>query len=113
MNICLIGYGIPSLLLGNILSNKNIKISIFDEKNYINKVNTRTVGITKNNLEFLKKENIDLKNRVWPIKNIKIYNNEQNSNEILNLKKKYNMKLKLSPPSKKITMIVSIKLLCS
>ena len=84
MNICLIGYGIPSLLLGNILSNKNIKISIFDEKNYVNKVNTRTVGITKNNLEFLKKENIDLKKRVWPIKNIKIYNNEQNSNEILN-----------------------------
>ena len=51
MNICLIGYGIPSLLLGNILSNKNIKISIFDEKNHVNKVNTRTVGITKNNLE--------------------------------------------------------------
>ena len=84
MNICLIGYGIPSLILGNILSNKNIKISIFDEKKYINKFNTRTVGITKNNLEFLKKENIDLKKRVWPIKNIKIYNNEQNSNEILN-----------------------------
>ena len=84
MNICLIGYGIPSLILGNILSNKNIKISIFDEKNYLNKVNTRTIGITKNNLEFLKRENIDLKNRVWPINNIKIYNNEQNNKEILN-----------------------------
>ena len=84
MNICLIGYGIPSLLLGNILCNKNIKISIFDEKNYINKVNTRTVGITKNNLEFLKRENIDLKNKAWEINNIKIFNNEKNNKEIFN-----------------------------
>ncbi len=84
MNICLIGYGIPSLILGNILSNKNIKISIFDEKKYINKFNTRTVGITKNNLEFLKKENIDLKNKVWPIKKIKVFNSEKNNKEILN-----------------------------
>ena len=32
MNICLIGRGIPCLLLANILSNKNIKLSIFTDK---------------------------------------------------------------------------------
>ncbi len=84
MNICLIGYGIPCLILGNILSNKNIKISIFDEKKHINKVNTRTVGITNSNLEFLKKQNVDLKNKVWPINNIKVFTNEKNNKEILN-----------------------------
>jgi len=31
MNICLIGSGIPCLILANILTNKNIKISIFEE----------------------------------------------------------------------------------
>ena len=34
MNICLIGHGIPCLILANVLTNKNIKISIFDEGNY-------------------------------------------------------------------------------
>ena len=59
MNICLIGHGIPCLILANILSNKNIKISIFDDKNYKNKFNTRTLGITKNSIDFLKKQKME------------------------------------------------------
>ena len=54
MNICLIGYGIPSLVLANILANRNIKISIFDDSKLKNKYNTRTLGISKKNIEFLK-----------------------------------------------------------
>ena len=84
MNICLIGYGIPSLVLANILSNKNIKISIFDDKKYKNKFNTRTLGITKNNIDFLKKHKIDLENSIWSINNIKIFNESQKNKEILN-----------------------------
>ena len=53
MNICLIGYGIPSLVLANILANRNIKVSIFDESKLTNKSNTRTLGIAKKNIEFL------------------------------------------------------------
>ena len=56
MNICLIGYGIPSLVLANILANRNIKISIFDDSKLKNKSNTRTLGIAKKNIEFLKEE---------------------------------------------------------
>ena len=83
MNICLIGHGITCLILGNILSDKNIKISIFEENKYKNKFNTRTLSITKNNLDFLKRENINLKNKVWPINNIKIFNTSSNKKEVL------------------------------
>ena len=84
MNICLIGYGIPCLILANILTNKNIKISIFDEGNYKKKFETRTLGIAKKNIDFLKKESISIENNAWFINNIKIFNESQNNKEILN-----------------------------
>ena len=84
MNICLIGYGIPCLILANILTNKNIKISIFDEFNYKKKFKTRTLSITKKNIDFLKKESINIKNNAWFINNIKIFIESQNNKEILN-----------------------------
>tara|TARA_B100000579_G_scaffold382922_1_gene352439 strand:- start:397 stop:1491 length:1095 start_codon:yes stop_codon:yes gene_type:complete len=84
MNICLIGHGIPCLILANVLINKNIKISIFDEINYKKKFETRTLGVTKKNIAFLKKEKINLKNNAWFINNIKIFNEAQNNKPILN-----------------------------
>ena len=84
MNICLIGYGIPCLILANILTNKNIKISIFDEYKSKNKFNIRTLGITKDNINFLKQEKINIKKYAWPINNIKIFNESYNEKEILN-----------------------------
>ena len=84
MNICLIGYGIPCLILANILTNKNIKISIFDEYKSKNEFNIRTLGITKDNINFLKQEKINIKKYAWPINNIKIFNESYNEKEILN-----------------------------
>jgi len=83
MNICLIGFGIPSLILANILAKKNIKISIFDEEKTKNNFSSRTIGITKNNIDYLQKEKIIIKNNAWKIKNIKIFNELQIQKELL------------------------------
>ena len=83
MNICLIGYSIPSLLLANILTDKNIKISIFAESKLNHEVSSRTLGVTKRNIEFLKKNKINIENISWPINNIKIFNKSSNKKEIL------------------------------
>mgnify|MGYP001459177808 CR=1 FL=1 len=88
MKICLIGSGIPCLLLANILSNKNINISIFKEKNYENKFSIRTTGITKKNLDFLSSEKIFVEKSAWPVKYIKIFNDLKNNDEILNFGQK-------------------------
>ena len=84
MNICLIGSGIPCLILANILTNKNIKISIFEEYKSNNKFNTRTLGITRGNFDFLKSEKINIKKIAWSINSIKIFNDSYNKKEILN-----------------------------
>ena len=84
MNICLIGFGIPSLILANILAKKNIKISIFDEGKTKNNSSSRTIGITKNNIDYLKKEKIIIRNNAWKINNIKIFNEFNKNIEILN-----------------------------
>ena len=83
MNICLIGFGIPSLILANILAKKNIKISIFDEGKTKNNSSSRTIGITKNNIDYLKKEKIIIRNKAWKINNIKIFNESLNQKELL------------------------------
>ena len=83
MNICLIGFGIPSLILANILAKKNIKISIFDEGKTKNNSSSRTIGITKNNIDYLEKEKIIIRNSAWKINNIKIFNESLNQKELL------------------------------
>ena len=83
MNICLIGFGIPSLILANILAKKNIKISIFDEGKTKNNFSSRTIGITKNNIDYLEKEKIIIRNSAWKINNIKIFNESLNQKELL------------------------------
>ena len=41
------------------------------------------VGITKNNIDYLKKEKIIIRNKAWKINNIKIFNESLNQKELL------------------------------
>ena len=61
MNVCLIGDNLTSLSLAKILVNKRINVNLYS-KNFKNKIlQTRTVGISKNNLDFFNKEILSLK----------------------------------------------------
>ena len=84
MNVCLIGNGAATLILATILANKNIKVSIFEEAQIIRKSETRTLSISKNNIDYFKKEKINIDKKSWPINKIKIYTGKQNKKEILN-----------------------------
>ena len=84
MNICLIGSGISTLILANVLANRNIKVSIYEEDQPKKKLITRTLGISKNNFDFLINEKINIKRKSWSINKIKIFNEIVNSKEILN-----------------------------
>ena len=84
MNVCLIGNGISTLILANVLANRNIKVSIYEETLPKKKLITRTLGISKNNFDYLLKEKINIKKKSWPINKIKIFNEIENSKEILN-----------------------------
>jgi len=84
MNICLIGNGISALLLATTLANRNIKVSIYGDAQSKKKLTTRTLGISKNNFNFLVDEKINIQGKSWPINKIKIFSEIEDNKEILN-----------------------------
>ena len=87
MNICLIGDSLTSLALAKNLINKKIKVSIYYSK--INKFKNRTLGISKDNLDFIYKDIIKInKNLFWNIKEIEIFSENKEKEKILKFKNK-------------------------
>ena len=84
MNICIIGDGLTSLSLAKNLINKKINVNLF-HKGEIKKLSTnRTIGISKNNLEFFKKEIQEIQQKFfWEIKQIEIYSEKLDKENLL------------------------------
>jgi len=88
MNICIIGDGLSSLSLAKNLINKKINVH-FCHKNKINNLSSsRTIGISKNNLEFFRKEIHKIpKKFFWEIKKIEIYSEKLDKENLLRFEK--------------------------
>ena len=85
MKVCIIGDGLTSLSLAKNLINKKIDVHIYHKKIIKKLSSTRTIGISKNNLEFFKKEIISLpKKIIWKIKKIEIFSEKLKKIKILN-----------------------------
>ena len=83
MHICLIGNGLTNLILAKILVKKKIKVDLFYRKNSIKKNSTRTISISKDNVNFLEKYFQNIKKIGWPVNSIKVYNESDDVEEIL------------------------------
>ena len=71
MNICIIGDGLTSLSLAKNLINKKINVHIYHQNKIKSLTTNRTIGISKNNLEFFKKEIHKIpQQNCWKIKKI-------------------------------------------
>ena len=91
MNICIIGNGLSSLLLAKNLLNKKIKVHIYYKNKIKDLTTSRTIGISKNNLDFLKKEIQEIpKKNYWEIKKIKIYSQKLKNENLINFEAKEN-----------------------
>ena len=85
MNICIIGDGLTSLSLAKNLINKKINVHIYYKKITGEFSSNRTIGMSKNNLEFFDKNIIKLPKKIkWEIKKIEIYSEKLKKNKILN-----------------------------
>ena len=82
MRICLIGKNLTNFVLAKVLVSKKLSLDIIynSEDKKIN--SSRTLGISKDNFDFLNKQFKNLKISAWPIKKIKIYEENDNSNEL-------------------------------
>jgi len=85
MNICIIGDGLTSLSLAKNLINKKINVHVYQKKIINNLSISRTIGISKNNMNFFKKEILKLPKKItWEIKKIEIYSEKLKKIKILN-----------------------------
>ena len=84
MNICIIGGGLTSLSLAKNLINKNINVYLCYKNKIENLSSNRTIGISKNNLEFYKKEIFNVPQKFfWEIKTIEIYSEKLEKKNLL------------------------------
>ena len=79
--ICVIGSGLTGLITAITLSKLNIYVDLVTTPNKNNRSN-RTIAISENNYEFMKKLNIFnfSKDEFWPCSNIKIYTRDEKKN---------------------------------
>ncbi len=83
MKVCIIGNNLTSLVLAKALVNKEIFVDIFYKNKKINIDKTRTIGISKSNIDYFNNNISNISKILWPIKKIKIYSeNSKNENLI-------------------------------
>ena len=83
MKVCIIGNGLISLSLACVLIRKDIHVDILSSGRDIEYDKTRTLGISKSNVDYFNKEIADIKKILWKINNIKIYTENSNDKELL------------------------------
>tara|TARA_B100000900_G_scaffold408324_1_gene422405 strand:- start:757 stop:1827 length:1071 start_codon:yes stop_codon:yes gene_type:complete len=88
MKVCIIGNGLVSLTLANILIQKDIFVDIYASRYKYQYDHSRTLGISKSNIDYFNNEIIDIKKILWNIKEIKIYTEKDIKNELLRFENK-------------------------
>ncbi len=88
MKVCIIGSGLVSLTLANVLIQKEIRVDVLFNRKNKKYDKTRTLGVSKSNIDYFNQEIIDIKKILWDIKNIKIYTEKTSNEEILNFNNK-------------------------
>jgi len=92
MKICLLGNNLTNLVLANVLVNKKLFVDIVYWHNFTKKESSRTLSISKDNYEYLKKLQDNFNVYAWPTEKIKIYNERSKLEELFefeNKKKRY------------------------
>ena len=86
MTVCILGNNLTALTLAKALVNNEIDVHVlYNKKNY--KVsNSRTIGITKNNIEFFNNNIINIEKIIWKIKKIEIFSENLKNEKLINFK---------------------------
>ena len=86
MTVCILGNTLTALTLAKVLVNYEIVVDlIFNKKNY-KIIDTRTIGISKNNVDFFNSNIINIEKLIWNIKKIDIFSENLNKEKLINFK---------------------------
>tara|TARA_B100000161_G_scaffold263784_1_gene235765 strand:+ start:696 stop:1772 length:1077 start_codon:yes stop_codon:yes gene_type:complete len=84
MKVCIIGSALTSLSLAKILTNMGINVDIFSSFNFKKIDESRTLSISKNNIDFFNSNITSLNKLSWKINNIEIYSDNLKNERVLN-----------------------------
>ena len=84
MKVCIVGGGLVSLTLAKALVNLGIYVDIYLNKKSKNHSKTRTLGISKTNIDFFNKNILDISKLLWEINKIEIYSDNLKDEKIFN-----------------------------
>ena len=84
MTVCILGNGLTALTLAKALVNNEINVDVlYNKKNY--KISdTRTIGISKNNIDFFNSNIINIEKIIWNLKKIEIFSENLNKERLIN-----------------------------
>ena len=90
MKVCIMGDGLTSLTLAKALVNRDIFVDVLYEENNKNYNQTRTLGISKSNIEFFNNYILNINKILWKIDNIKIFTENLKNEEIIDFSSQKN-----------------------
>ena len=83
MKVCILGDNLTSLALAKALVKKEIFVDLFYKKKNIKKDATRTIGISKSNIDYFNRNISNINGMLWQVKKIKIFTENSKEKEIL------------------------------
>ena len=84
MRVCILGSGLSSLTLAKSLVNQKIYVDVLYSKKTHSLNKTRTIGISKSNVEFFKEKIINIEKIHWKLKKIEIFSENLKNEKLLN-----------------------------
>ena len=83
MKVCILGKSLTGLTLAKALVNENIYVDIFASKKNNAPDQSRTIGISKSNLDFINSKIINVNKIAWNIKKIEIFTDNMKKEKLL------------------------------
>ena len=84
MRVCILGSNLTSLTLAKALVNQNINVEIFTNKKKQIIDFSRTIGITKSNIEYFNKNIVNIDKILWQLQKIEIFFEKLKQEKLLN-----------------------------
>ena len=87
MKVCILGNSLTALMLAKTLVNLKINVLVLYAKKKFNSNKTRTIGISKSNIDFINKKIVDINPILWKLKKIEIFSDNLTGEKLINFEK--------------------------
>ena len=87
MKVCILGNSLTALTLAKSLVNLKINVEILYIKKNLNLSKTRTIGISKSNIDYFNKKITNINPLLWKLKKIEIFSDNLSREKLINFEK--------------------------